>query len=100
MADGRQNHDTSSGDTVVSQNPEEKCPVEAPREALEPAPETEQDTAAQHDVEDNAIEKKVSGEPLDRTLSQAQKMGTKKIVVVMIALCVSLPWSAAMRREM
>lgn len=78
MAVEDQSHDASSGDTAVDQNHEEKPPVEAP-----PAPEA--DKPAQ--PEGDAVEKDASGAPLDRTISQ-QKMGKKKIAVVMAALCV------------
>lgn len=101
MTDVQQDHDASSGDTVVSQNHSEKArPL--------PAQETEHNMADQRDGEDNRendgvdngqengeengdqIEKQPSGAPLDRTPSQAQRMGKKKIIVVMGALCVSV----------
>lgn len=117
MTDVQENHDASSGDTVVSQNPSEKTPPL-------PAHETEHNMAGQYDDEDNGgnngegngeengeenggdngeengeengdqIEKQQSGAPLDRTPSQAQRMGKKKIIVVMGALCVRvLGWN-------
>lgn len=90
MAGVQQDHDASSGDTVVSQNPSEKAAAETPLPAQEP----EQEMAVQHDAEnkteDNVVEKQPSGAPLDRTPSQAQRMGKKKIAVVMTALCVRI----------
>lgn len=85
MAVEGQTTDTSSGDTVVDQNHEEKSPAaEIPSAALET------DTPAQ--PQDDAVETEdASGAPLDRTVSQAQKMGKKKILVVMAALCVRDP---------
>lgn len=91
MAVAQQSQDASSADTVVSQVPEEKTPTEAPAHARESEPEM----AGQHDAEedtevteDNGLEQQPSGAPLDKTPSQAAKMGKKKIVVVMGALCV------------
>lgn len=108
MAAARQGHDASSDDTVVSHVPDEKAAAEASPNAQEPVPET----ADQHDPEndkednendkeDNAIEKQPSGATLDRTPSQAAKMGKKKIVVIMVALCVRNPagiaWNISMK---
>lgn len=91
-----QGHDVSSDDTAVSQSPSEKVPNEAPREP-------EHEMAAQRDdegnPEENEVEKQPSGEPLDRTPSQAQKMGKKKIILVMGALCVRLLVSLRSREE-
>lgn len=97
MTGVRQCHDSSSGDTVVSQTPE-KSPVETPSPA---AQEEELDQDHELDIsvpaedpekgdEDDAIKKQPSGAPLDRTPSQAAKMGKKKIIVVMTALCLAL----------
>lgn len=99
MADAQQDHDASSGDTVVSQSPAQKAPPL-------PAQETEHEKPAQREDEGNGedngkengeengsengdqMETQPSGAPLDRTPSQAQRMGMKKIIVVMGALCV------------
>lgn len=89
-----QSHDVSSDDTAVSQSPE-KVPNEAP-------PEPEHEMAAQRDDEgnpENEVEKQPSGEPLDRTPSQAQRMGKKKIILVMGALCVRLLVSLRSRKR-
>lgn len=95
MAGVQQNYDASSGDTVVSRNPSEKVPAEAPL----PGQEADHEMSARRedDIEEvngdqngGQIEKQPSGTPLDRTPSQAQRMGKKKIIVVMAALCVRL----------
>lgn len=85
MSDERQHHESSSSDSVAAQIPSEKPPVEQSS-----SPQDQQDvtpTSEENDTE-NVIEKKESGSPLDRTPSQAAKMGKKKIAVVMTALCV------------
>lgn len=96
----QQNHDSPSGDTVVSQTPSEKSPVQTPSPAAQEK-ELEHDHDHDHDTsvpaedparddEGNAIKKQPSGAPLDRTPSQAAKMGKKKIIIVMTALCLAL----------
>jgi hypothetical protein len=98
MTGVQQNHDSSSGDTVVSQTASEKSPVQTPSSAAqEKELEHNQDLDTsvpaedpEKDDEDNAIKKQASGAPLDRTPSQAAKMGKKKIIVVMTALCLAL----------
>jgi hypothetical protein len=98
MSVERLSHDGASGDTVVTdQNNEktEKSPVDAPTPAPETeAPETnapEADEPAQPTVEEKAQENTTTeGAPLDRTPSQAAKMGKKKVAVVMAALCVRI----------
>lgn len=101
MAAARQGHDASSDDTVVSHVPEEKAAAEASPNAQEPVPETADQHDTENDKEDNAIEKQPSGATLDRTPSQAAKMGKKKIVVIMVALCVRNPagiaWNISMK---
>lgn len=98
MTSEHQNSNASSADTVVSQNHSEKAPVEIP--ASEQGHEQEEVTPQEKEPEepdaatqpgDDALEKKPSGAPLDRTPSQAQRMGKKKITVVMVALCVRPP---------
>jgi hypothetical protein len=72
--------DASSADTEFELAHPEKAPVEqAPTETPSPPGDAE-----------NAMEKTASGPPLDRTPSQAAKMGKKKVVIVMTALCVSI----------
>ncbi|KAJ5377362.1 Efflux pump dotC [Penicillium cataractarum] len=98
MTSVHQNHDSASGDTVVSQTSAEKIPVETPSpvaQEKELEHNQELDTSApaedlEKDDEDNAIKKQPSGAPLDRTASQAARMGKKKIIVVMTALCMAL----------
>ncbi|CEJ57279.1 hypothetical protein PMG11_05977 [Penicillium brasilianum] len=98
MTGMQQNYDSASGDTIVSQTPAEKSPVATPSHAAqeaEPEHNKELDTSApaedpEKDDEDNAIKKQPSGAPLDRTPSQAARMGKKKIIVVMTALCLVL----------
>jgi hypothetical protein len=98
MTGVQQNHDSSSGDTVVSQTPSEESPAQTPSSAaqekeLEHNHELDTSVPAEDpekDDEDNAIKKQPSGAPLDRTPSQAAKMGKKKIIVVMTALCLAL----------
>ncbi|KAJ5289125.1 Efflux pump dotC [Penicillium angulare] len=90
----------SSGTSVISKEFSEKAPVETPQdhehafEAQTPHDTTEPEPEAGADIdaeaENNAIERKESGAPLDRTPSQAQKMGKKKIILVMTALCMAL----------
>lgn len=101
MSVERQHHESSSSDSVAAQIPSEKNAAE-----VEPSsPQDQHDvtpTQEENDTE-NAIEKKESGSPLDRTPSQAAKMGRKKIAVVMTALCVCTPLiprnNPAMRRK-
>lgn len=91
MSVERQHHESSISDSVAAQIPSEKNAAD-----IEPSsPQDEHDvtpTPEENDTE-NAIEKKESesGSPLDRTPSQAAKMGKKKIAVVMTALCVCTP---------
>lgn len=84
MAKSHQHHDASSGETVIDQpHPEKSLEI--------PSPEQEHDTAGgASPVEDDVNEKKDAGAPLDRTPSQAQKMGKKQIAIVMTALCLAL----------
>ena len=86
MATSQQHHDASSGDTVVAQNHAEKSPAEVP------TPEQEHNTTADTTppADNDGLEKKESGAPLDRAPSQANKMGKKKIILVMTALCLAL----------
>ncbi|KAJ5111331.1 Efflux pump dotC [Penicillium argentinense] len=81
MSAKRQHHDSSSGESVVSEKP----PV-----ATAPQEQTDMTATPEGNEKEDVIEKKASGAPLDRTPSQAAKMGKKKIVVVMIALCMAL----------
>jgi hypothetical protein len=77
----------STGDTVVSQDLSEKRSLEtAPEQGHE---NIEEKAEAQPDTPiDAPVENAQSGPPLDRTPSSAQKMGKKKIALVMVALCV------------
>lgn len=93
-----QGHDVSSDDTAISQSPSEKVPGEAPSPAQEPEHEMAVRRNDESIPEENEVEKQPSGEPLDRTPSQAQKMGKKKIILVMGALCVRTPASVMQRR--
>ncbi|KAJ5820163.1 Efflux pump dotC [Penicillium riverlandense] len=94
MSVERLSHDGASGDTVVTDQDNEKSPVDAPTPAPEAdAPETdapEADEPVQPTVEEKAQENATEGAPLDRTPSQAAKMGKKKVAVVMAALCLVL----------
>jgi hypothetical protein len=84
MANDRQHQDASSADTVFDQTNAEKPTVDAPSEEPTQAP-----VATQPDNDADSVEEKTSGgAPLDRTPSQAAKMGKKKIIAVMAALCV------------
>ena len=99
MTTNHECHDASSADTVVPQDLSEKVPAELPTSEpehgqaqtlaspLEKAEEGNGEDAAAQPADD-ALEKKASGMPLDRSPSQAQRMGKKKIIVVMIALSV------------
>lgn len=84
----------STGDTVVSHELNEKRSLEAVapeqnhenvEEKAEAALEPESPTSI-----DAPKENAQSGAPLDRTTSSAQKMGNKKIILVMVALCVRI----------
>lgn len=82
----------STGDTVVSHDLNEKRSLEAvaPEQNHENV-EEKAETAAEPDsptFNEAPNEKAQSGAPLDRTTSSAQKMGKKKIILVMVALCV------------
>jgi hypothetical protein len=83
----RASHDGSSGDTVVTDQNNDKSPVDAPTPAAA-ADAPEGDAPAQPTA--TAQKNETEGAPLDRTPSQAAKMGKKKIAVVMAALCVSI----------
>jgi hypothetical protein len=73
--------DASSVDTDFELAHPEKAPIESPEQATK--------TPSPPEDAENVMEKTTTGPPLDRTPSQAAKMGKKKIVVVMTALCVS-----------
>ncbi|OQD76796.1 hypothetical protein PENDEC_c003G04673 [Penicillium decumbens] len=88
MAYSHNDRDTSSTDTVAPQLHGTKSHVEESAPVQESV-KKEQD-AEVHADEDAALEKKSSGTALDRTPSQAAKMGKKKIIVVMIALCLAV----------
>lgn len=98
MTGVHQSHDSSSGDTVVLQTPTEESSVETPSPAaqekeLENHPDLDTYIPAEDpekDEENDTMKKQPSGAPLDRTPSQAAKMGKKKIIVVMTALCLAL----------
>ena len=82
----------STGDTVVSHELNEKRSLEAvaPEQNHENV-EEKAETALEPDSPtsiDAPKENAQSGAPLDRTPSSAQKMGKKKIILVMVALCV------------
>lgn len=100
MAGVHQGHDVSSDDTVVSQSPSEKVPDEAPSPAQEPEHEISVQRDDESNPEENEVKKQPSGEPLDRTPSQAQKMGKKKIILVMGALCVRTLLASVMHRRL
>lgn len=108
MSIERHHNDASSSDSVAAQILSEKPPVEP----VSPQEQEQEQEQEQHQHErdvtptsegndnENVIEKKESGLPLDRTPSQAAKMGKKKIAVVMTALCVRIyPGSSEMRRK-
>ncbi|KAJ5115965.1 Efflux pump dotC [Penicillium angulare] len=92
----------SSGTSVISKEFSEKTPetpqdhdhaheAQTPRDTTAgPEPEVGADANPDAEAEKNALEKNESGAPLDRTPSQAQKMGKKKIILVMTALCMAL----------
>jgi hypothetical protein len=83
---GPHHQDASSGDTAFDQA-HEKHVVDTPTsEQMTEAP-----VAAQPDNEVDNVTEKTEGSPLDRAPSQAAKMGKKKIIIVMGALCVRKP---------
>ena len=90
MSVEQRNLESSSGDSVAKQIPEEKG-----SEPGSPQDKSDRDAPLEsneleHRLENNAVEKEESGSPLDRAPSQAAKMGKKKIAVVMTALCVCI----------
>jgi hypothetical protein len=87
MASERQHHDASSDDSVFDQVHAEKLNVDAP--ASEQLTETPVVMQPDNDAE-SVQDKSPGGVPLDRTPSQAARMGKKKIIAVMTALCVSI----------
>lgn len=95
MSVERLSHDGASGDTVVIDQNNEKLPVDAPIPAPEAADAPETDELAQSTAKGNTQENAAEGAPLDRTPSQAAKMGKKKIAVVMAALCVRIRFVAS-----
>ena len=72
--------DTGASSRDGSEKPDT---IESPSQASEEHPSAETPG-------DGSLEKAGPGAPLDRVPSQAQKLGKKKIVVVMTALCVCL----------
>lgn len=85
MASEHQPQDASSSDTVFNQTHAEK-----PLDALASEP-TEAPVAPQPDNDAGSVDEKTpGGVPLDRTPSQAARMGKKKIIAVMTALCVRI----------
>jgi hypothetical protein len=97
MANERQHQDASSGDTVFDN-------AEKPLDVPVSERPTEAPVTSQPDTDAESVEgKSPGGVPLDRTPSQAARMGKKKIIAVMTALCVrSLRYllSGKMRGEM
>ncbi|KAJ5555126.1 Major facilitator superfamily domain general substrate transporter [Penicillium sp. DV-2018c] len=85
MASVPHHQDASSGDTAFDQT-HEKHVVDTP--TLEQ--QTEAPVAAQTENEVDNVTEKPDGSPLDRAPSQAAKMGKKKIVIVMVALCLAV----------
>lgn len=81
MMSERQQPDASSSNTEIDQPHTEKSPD---------TPDQVTEVAGQHNDE-NLTEKTTEGAPLDHAPSQAAKMGKKKIIVVMMALCVRNP---------
>ncbi|KAI2786345.1 Efflux pump dotC [Penicillium oxalicum] len=98
MTSAQQDRDSVSGDTAVSKEQAENSPTHTPfPESQQQTLEHNQDahTSQEADTfgknnEDDIIEKQSSRPPLERTTSQAAKMGKKKIIVVMTALCLAL----------
>jgi hypothetical protein len=78
----RHRQDASSADTAFEPAHPENAPVDAPEQSSTETPSPPDDA-------ENAMEKTATGPPLDLTPSQAAKMGKKKIIIVMTALCVS-----------
>ena len=96
MATEHQHHDAASDDTVVTHDHNDKYVVEESAPAMDHEhtydedlrPEQEKELDATALPEEDGVEKKSTEAPLDRTPSQAAKMGKKKIILVMAALCV------------
>lgn len=99
--------DNASGDTAVDPNHKptvqaHQAPISAREEEEEDPEKLDHNEREQTPTESNgdgdgddanaaaALERKETGASLDRVPSQAQKLGKKKIFVVMAALCVCL----------
>ena len=96
MSVEQKNLESSPGDSVAGHIPEKKG-----LESVSPQDKSDRDAPMTNDglesraEEEGVLEKKKEEEeepssPLDRTPSQAAKMGKKKIAVVMTALCVCI----------
>lgn len=91
MSVEQRNLESSSGDSVAKQIPEEKgSEPGSPQDKFDRDAPLESNELEHRLEENNAVEKEESGSPLDRAPSQAAKMGKKKIAVVMTALCVCI----------
>ncbi|KAJ5572997.1 Efflux pump dotC [Penicillium hetheringtonii] len=91
MSVEQRNLESSSGDSVAKQIPEEKgSEPGSPQDKSDRDAPLESNELEHRLEENNAVEKEESGSPLDRAPSQAAKMGKKKIAVVMTALCLAL----------
>ncbi|PWY92763.1 hypothetical protein BO70DRAFT_425431 [Aspergillus heteromorphus CBS 117.55] len=79
---------SSSPSRDGSERPDGQSPSPSPSPSQSPS-----QASPSADADDNAngaLEKSPTGPPLDRVPSQAQKLGKKKIIVVMTALCLVL----------
>ncbi|PYH92720.1 MFS drug transporter [Aspergillus ellipticus CBS 707.79] len=83
LVDDAEKISRSEADASSRDGPEKPDPSQSPSQASQEPPSV--DSSA-----DGPLEKTTTGPPLDRVPSQAQKLGKKKIVVVMTALCLVL----------
>ncbi|KAF7714240.1 Uncharacterized protein PECH_000041 [Penicillium ucsense] len=97
MASAQQEPDSASGDTAVSlenvrntTNAPTLAGHEQAHEHRRDVPTDQEPESLEKDKGDDLVKETTSRQPLERTTSQADKMGNKKIIVVMLALCLAL----------
>lgn len=71
-------------------SPEKSITMSPPSVEDDHSPTDGSDHHQGENFDENGLEKAATGAPLDRTQSQAQKLGKKKILIIMPALCVCL----------
>ncbi|EAW09446.1 MDR family MFS transporter [Aspergillus clavatus NRRL 1] len=71
-------------------SPEKSITMSPPSVEDDHSPTDGSDHHQGENFDENGLEKAATGAPLDRTQSQAQKLGKKKILIIMPALCLVL----------